>query len=495
MKLWNCLTIARLCVCVLSAVLLTSPAIATGQTPVTTDMADCAERQQWAKLWQSHQSGGDINAAQPDGMTPLHWAAFHRAAEEVQRMLKAGAAVDAVSEYGVTPLQIAVSAPDAVITKHLLQAGADVERRSAGKVTPLLQAARTGDAGVIRLLLQHGAKVEESERRGQTALMWAAAAGNAAATQVLIDAKADVNAASSQGFTALMFAARDGQPQTVQLLCEAGADVNTAIEPKWKTVRVPRKGSTALTLAVESGHFELAMQLVKNGADPNDQRGGFTPLHILSWVRKPNRGEEVDGDPPPRGSGGLTALEFVRAMVAAGADVNTRLKRGRSGKAVLNEKGATAFLFAARTADVPLMKVLLEQGADPTIPNADGCLPPMACAGIGVRAVGEYAGTEPETMAAIDYLLTLGLDINAVDDNGETAMHGAAYRNYPQLVAHLASRGADPARWDHRNKYGWTPVMIAQGKRPGSFKPSPETVAALRKAGAGQGDGQAAAGQ
>ncbi|MCR9202368.1 MAG: ankyrin repeat domain-containing protein [Planctomycetaceae bacterium] len=495
MKLSNGLATACRFVCVLSAVSMASAACAQEKTQAVSDLADSAEHQQWAKLWQSHQSGADINAAQPDGMTPLHWAAFHRAADQVQRLLQAGAAVDAANEYGVTPLQIAVSAPDAVITEHLLQAGADVHRRSAGKVTPLMQAARTGDADVIRVLLKYDANVGETERRGQTALMWAAAAGNAAATKALIDASADVNAASSQGFTALMFAARDGQPQTVQLLCKAGAEVNTAIEPKWKTVRVPRKGSTALTLAVESGHFELAMQLVHNGADPNDQRGGFTPLHILSWVRKPNRGEEVDGDPPPRGSGNLTALEFVRAMVAAGADINTRLKRGRSGKAVLNEKGATAFLFAARTADVPLMKVLLEQGADPTIPNADGCLAPMACAGIGVRAVGEYAGTEPETIAAIDYLLTLGLDINAVDDNGETAMHGAAYRNYPQLVAHLARRGADPKQWDHRNRYGWTPVMIAQGKRPGSFKPSPETVAALRAVGAGQGERDASKGE
>lgn len=450
-----------------------------------TTIVDAAEREDWNTVWSAlEEEGADVSQRQPDGMTALHWATSQKRAEAVRRLLAAGAEADSRNEYGVTPLQIAVTATSPSAVTHLLQAGADVHQKAAGKVTPLMLAARTGDPQVVDALLQAGARTEDKERRGQTALMWAAAAGNSNTITRLLKSGADAEAISGLGFTSLMFAARDGQQDSVRLLYEAGVDINRGMEPKRKGGRTPRKGSTALTLAVESGHFELAMMLVRFGADPNDQKSGFTPLHILSWVRKPNRGEEVDGDPPPRGSGNLSSLQFVRELVDAGADVNSRLKRGRSGKAVLTEKGATPFLFAARTADVPFMKVLLEQGANPEIPNADGCTAPMACAGIGVRAVGEYAGTEPETIQAIDYLLELGLDINAVDENGETAMHGAAYRNYPRLVAHLAERGAEAKKWDHRNEYGWTPVMIAQGNRPGSFKPSPETVAALRAAGA-----------
>jgi hypothetical protein len=235
-------------------------------------------------------------------------------------------------------------------------------------------------------------------------------------------------------------------------------------------------------LAVESGHFELAMFLITGGADPNDGRSGFTPLHAITWVRKTNRGDGIDGDPPPRGSGKLHSLDFVRQIVAAGADVNARLKQGSGGRAKLNMRGATPFLLASKTADVILLNLLLQLGADPTIPNVDGCTPLMAAAGIGVTAVGEEAGTEAEVLEVIQMLVRLGADPNVVDANGETAMHGAAYRCYPRAVKLLAEVGADPQVWNHKNNYGWTPGLIAAGHRPGSFKPSPETIAAIETA-------------
>ena len=103
----------------------------------------------------------------------------------------------------------------------------------------------------------------------------------------------------------------------------------------------------------------------------------------------------------------------------------------------------------------------------------------MATSGVGVIAVGEEPGTEPEVLGSIKYLVGLGLDVNAVDKNGETAMHGAAYHNYPKAVALLAELGADSKIWNRKDKWGATPSMIASGKRPGSFKPSPETIKAL----------------
>jgi ankyrin repeat protein len=167
--------------------------------------------------------------------------------------------------------------------------------------------------------------------------------------------------------------------------------------------------------------------------------------------------------------------------VARGADVNARLKRGAAGKAVLSRVGTTPFLLAAATADVPYMRSLLALGADPLLPNAQHATPLMAAAGLGTHAPGEEAGTEPEALEAVALTLELGSDVNAVDDNGETAMHGAAYKNLPRVVELLAARGARIDVWNRKNKYGWTPLSIAEGHRVGNFKPSPETIAALQR--------------
>jgi ankyrin repeat protein len=203
---------------------------------------------------------------------------------------------------------------------------------------------------------------------------------------------------------------------------------------------------------------------------------------MLSWVRKPNRGDSEDGDPPPIGSGKLTSLDFVKEMAAHGADLNLRQKAGAPGRGILTRVGATPFLAAASTADVPLLRALAELGADPLLPNAQHTSPLLAATGVGVGAPEEAAGTESEVLEAVELLLKLGADVNASDDNGETALHGAAYRNHPRVVQILADRGASIAVWNRPNKAGLTPLVIAEGHRPGlNFRPSPETVAALHR--------------
>jgi ankyrin repeat protein len=311
--------------------------------------------------------------------------------------------------------------------------------------------------------------------------MWAAAEGHAEVVAVLLAAGADCRTPLPSGFTPLAFAAREGRTEVVKLLLRAGADVNEAMQPRKASGRAPARGTTPLILAVENGHFELAVALLEAGADPNDQRSGFTALHTLTWVRKPNRGDDESGDPAPIGSGRLTSLQFVDKLAEHGADVNARLERGASGRGVLARAGATPFLLASMTADVPLMKALLKHGADPRMPNSRHSTPLMAAAGLGCLAPGEEAGTEDEAIEAVKLALELGNDANAVDDNGETAMHGAAYKNFPRVVQLLADRGAKVEVWDREDKYGWTPLSIAEGHRPGNFKPSPETVAALRR--------------
>jgi ankyrin repeat protein len=205
-------------------------------------------------------------------------------------------------------------------------------------------------------------------------------------------------------------------------------------------------------------------------------------LHMLSWVRKPNRGDSEDGDPPPIGSGRLGSLDFVKEMVRHGANVNLAQARGVPGRGILSRAGATPLLAAASTADVALMQTLIDLGADSRLPNAQGSTPLLAAAGVGVGAPEEAAGTEPEVLEAVKLLMKVGADVNAIDKSGETAMHGAAYRNHPKVVQLLADRGARIDVWQRANKSGLTPLVIAEGHRPGlNFRPSPETVAALHR--------------
>ncbi len=446
-------------------------------------LANAAERMDWAEVDLLLKAKDvDINLPQADGMTALHWAVHSENVTLVLSLLNRRADHDTRTAYEITPLVIACQNGNEAIARKLLEAGADPNRKRPGNETPLMTAARAGHRGVLQALIESGAKLDAKDRRGQTALMWASDAGNEEAVDVLISAGADVQIKLGSGFSAMMFAARRGKSEIALRLIAAGVDVNEAMAPKRTGGRKPRKGMSALMLAVESGHFETAMKLIDVGADPNDQRSGFAPLHAVSWVRKTKVGDDPDGDPPPVGSGNLNSIEFVKRLIKAGANVNLKTRRGSGGKAKLNTRGATPFLLAARGADLPLMHVLLAEGADPKVANYDGCTSLMAAAGIGVIAVGEHPGSEEEVEQAIRLLVRLGVDINAVDKNGETAMHGAAYRNYPTTVGLLASLGADPEVWNNVNEYGWTPSMIAAGKRPGSFKPSPETIAALETA-------------
>ena len=447
-----------------------------------TPLADAAEKTDWKRVRALLKDKADVNAAQADGMTALHWAAHHDELESAKLLLSAGAKANAENRYGVTPLALACTNGNADLVIVLLKAGADPNATLRGGETALMTAARTGRVGAVKALLDAGAKVDAKERGGQTAIMWAAAEGHASVVELLIKSGADPKARLRSGFTPMLFAAREGRIEVVKVLLKAGVDANEAIQPERKGGgTTPKNGTSALILAVENGHFELALALVKAGANPNDQRGGFTPLHALTWVRKPNRGDDPDGQPPPTGSGNVTSLEFARLLVKAGANVNVKVEKGTSGKGRLSTTGATPFLLASKTADLPYMKLLVELGADPLMANADGCTPLMAAAGIGCLAPDEEAGTEAECLAAVEYLLTLKADVNTVDKNGETAMHGAAYKSLPKMVQLLADKGAKIEVWNRKNKYDWTPLLIAEGFRPGNFKPSAETIDAIHK--------------
>jgi ankyrin repeat protein len=424
----------------------------------------------------------DANAPQLDGTTALHWTVRQDDLETSRLLLKAGANPNAVNRYGMTVLSLACTNGNGPIVKLLLDAGADPNTAIQGGETPLMTASRTGKAEAVRALLKKSANVEAKEARGQTAIVWAAAEGNVEAAQELILAGADFKIRLNSGFTPLLIAVREGREPMVKFLLKAGADVNDKlVSPLGVRTsginKAGRQGSSALHLAVQNAHYELAAFLLDAGADPNANGPGYTPLHIIPSVRKPGGG---DNDPAPDGSGSMTSLDIIRKLVAKGANINARLtKKINFGLTSLNDVGATVFCLAAVTADAELMRFLVTLGADPKIPTTDETTPLIVAAGLGTRSPGEDAGTDSEVVEAIAAAIELGNDPNAVDTNGETAMHAAAYKNVGDAVRYLASHGAKPEIWNQPNKHGWTPLTIAEGYRFGNFKPSPPTVQAF----------------
>jgi len=421
-----------------------------------------------------------VNSPQPDGTTALHWAVQNDDLESSELLIKAGADVNAANRYGEIPLALACANGNAAIVRLLLKAGASPNATLPGGETVLMTAARTGKVAAVRELLSAGADVNGKEPvHGQTALMWAAAEGNVEVVDALVRSGANIHARLESGYTPLLFAVREGRLETVKALVKAGASVNETVETS-RRGKGPKAGTSALILAAFNAHYDLAAWLLDAGADPNAIGPGYTALHTVTWVRKPGGG---DNDPAPDGSGKMTSLQFVKKLVDKGADINARMtKKVNVGLTSLNTTGATTFVLAARTADAELMRYLASLGADPKIPTADGANAMIVAAGLGTRSPGEDAGTESEVVEALQAAFDLGVDINAVDKNGETSMHGAAYKNLPGAVDFLATHGAKIEIWNQKNKQGWTPLTIAEGYRFGNFKPSPETAAAIRRA-------------
>ena len=351
-----------------------------------------------------------------------------------------------------------------------------------------------------------GAQVDAKETwNGQTALMWAAAAGHGTVVQLLIELGANVHARSNGGTTPLLFAARHGDIASVRALLAAGADI------KGKRP----DGATPLLVAVINGHEDLVDFLLEKGADPNIE-GGSTELTVQGVRARPMElkyrkltNNERDSEGVARGNifgkplhaavhvanwhlsdqfiaVKMDRIRVIKALLAHGADVNGRISmeepRWSGARYRRHLAGATAFLLAAKAADVEVMRLLLAHGADPTIGTEENITPLMAAAGIA-WASNQDRASESQVLDAVKLLVEeKGADVNAVSDLGETAMHAAAYRGANSVVQYLFDKGA---KLDVVAIDGRTPLIVADGVEYGnSFAAQPQTAILLRKLGA-----------
>ena len=444
-----------------------------------TRVVDAAKEGNFAAVKALIAQKADVNIAEPDGMTALHWAVRANDLPAVQMLIRAGANVNAASRYGMTALLFAAQNGDPTIVAALVKAGANPNAALPEGQTPLMTAARTGNVESIKLLVETGAKIDAKEQwQGQTALMWAASQNNAAAVKTLIALGADKNEHSKLlsfpefkwetsgmvvtvlprgGWTPLMYAARDGAADAVAALADAKTDLN-ATDPD---------GTTALMYAIINAHFDTAAVLIEKGADPNVADSTGTAA-LYSAVDMHTMGPMLSR-PSPKLVDTLDSADIVRMLIAKGANVNARLKRpiiGRhhtpTGDASLGE-GTTPLARAAKSNDLRLMKVLLDAGADPKITLKDRSTVLMISAA-GGAVVGAYAVaipvTEESAIEAIKLCLERGVDVNAFNTNGTTAMHSAVQRGAQKVVRYLAEHGA---KLDMKNKQSRTPLDLALG--------------------------------
>ena len=424
-----------------------------------------------------------VNAAEADGMTALHWAVRADDAETTQMLIRAGAKVGAANRYGITPLSLAATNGNASITRALLKAGADPNAVGPDGETILMTAARAGNGEVVTALLDRGANVNAAENwQGQTALMWAAAENHPDAVRALVARGADTNARSKElsfpeyryetngmavfqlpkgGWTALMYAARQNAMGAVAALADLKVDLNATTK---------QEGTTALQIAVINIHYDLANLLLEKGADPNVvDSTGMTALYATVDMRAP---ANMLTRPEPKLRDTLDALGLVKSFLAHGANPNLQLKKpiiGRHqnlvGDAALTE-GATALARASKTCDIPVMKALLDGGADATLVLANRTTTAMIAAGGNAP--------EPKVLEAVTMLVEHGVDVNAFNANGQTILHNAAQRGQNSVIEYVARKGA---KLDRRDKQGRTALDIALGTGTGGRRQGRPTTA------------------
>ncbi|HET6960189.1 MAG TPA: ankyrin repeat domain-containing protein [Vicinamibacterales bacterium] len=439
-------------------VLLVASAAA-AQRPPLVDAARNADKDQVRALVQQ---GANVNAADADGTTALHWASYRDDLEIAELLIRAGARVNAANDLGATPLWTASQNGSATMVRRLLEAGANPDAPLLSGETPLMVAARSGSPACVEQLLAKGAQVNAHATRGQTALMWAVAQKHADVVKVLLahgvdvharsDAWSEVMAVPPHGHleynraiphgrdTALMFAARVGDVASATLLVSAGANVNDA--DAW--------GVSATAMAAHAGYGELVALLLDHGADPNASAAGFAPLHA-AILRRDER--------------------MVGALLAHGADANAPLRTWTPTRRSSHDfnfspelVGATPFWLAARFSEPGVMRLLIKHGADPLfVHHGDHVVEArggeayehrvevtnalMAATGMGGGTAWVQPGRaerETLTLEAVTLAAELGVDVNAANTDGRTALDAARALKYDAVGKFLVEKGAKP---------------------------------------------------
>jgi ankyrin repeat protein len=432
----------------------------------------------------------DVNARRGDGITALAWAVHKDDLETTNLLLGAGADVNAANDLAVTPLMLAVTNGNPAMVERLLKAKAEPNAARSTGETAMTFAARTGQTAVIKLLLAAGAAADPKiGDRGQTPLMWAAAEGHTDAVKLLLEVGASAETMTKVikvgapnghyianrkplervdktrsvltilwpkdgdddmtryegGMTPILFAIDRGHQDVVRLLLDAGVKVDGA-NPN---------GLTPLQFAMIRRNEPLALMLLERGADPNNAGPGFPPLHLAAYVGQP---------------------AVAKALIARGADVNARMMKPYRlielleigvnvypGSGLFTKIGATPFMAAAYHGQVDIMRQLLAAGADPFLTAKGGETALILAAGLGrpePSNVTYHVWKETEQIEAIKLCLQLGLNINAQNQWGQTALHGAAFQDDAHVIEFLAANGAwlDATDWQDQ-----TPLRIAQG--------------------------------
>jgi ankyrin repeat protein len=460
-----------------AAIVISISGLVVLSAPPDTRLADAVKKGDKVSAAALLQQKVDVNAPEVDGTTALHWAVRSDDLALVDKLIAGGAKVNVANRYGVTPLYLASLNGSAPMLDKLLKAGADANEVGTEGETALMTAARTGNVDAAKVLLAHGATIDSKDDwRGQTALMWAAAQNHPDMVKELLAHGADVNARSNVvkwerqqsaeprekwlplgGFTPIMLAAREGSVACIPILAAAGGDVNAA-DPD---------GYTPLIFALMNGHYDAANVLLDKKADPNlAHKSGVTPLyaavdaHTMPESNRPSP-KEIDND--------LTSFDVIKALVAHGANVNVQLKQQQPYRTKLDRgddtmlgAGTTPLVRAGKAADVVVVKFLLENGADPKIAGRGGINPLMAAAGVGTKeedTTGRHK-TSADMIETVKLLLAAGLDINAAESTGRTALHGAALQGFDPVVQFLVENGA---KLDVKDRNGRTPLDLAMG--------------------------------
>jgi ankyrin repeat protein len=478
-------------------------------------LAEAAKNGDVAAVRALLEQKADVNEPGPDGTAPLYWAIQSDDLATAQLLIRAGADVKTPNRFGITPIQIAVANGNIDMIRTLLDAGADPNSVDPANQTALISAVRSGELEAVRLLLDRGAKVDWVDPTyGQTALMFAVRETSPAIVDLLIKKGASINVRTRTGatpafrpanppgggshgvgivrsglpergnrqpipgsMTPLLYAARDGKLEAVKLLVAAGADVN----------QVEANGISVLLMAIGNNRMDVARFLIEKGADLNHADWyGRTPL----WQAVEVRNMDLDsGTYKNYVENREEILELVVMLLERGANPNARTKEVPPWRRTMLPLGSlewvdfvgmTPFIYAARSADLKVMQLLLKHGADPNITPLAGTTALMAAAGINWAVKQTYSESNDDFLKAVQFLYELGQDVNAVNSMGLRAIHGAANRGSDDIIKFLVSKGA---KLDVKDSEGRSPMDWAEGVFLATHppEPKPSSIALLKE--------------